>query len=544
MRTFLYIVLSCLFGLISQNTANAQTDSIRLAIEQCEAKAKMFSGMFLYKEALEEIQTALLLAEQYNLEDALLNSNITLAEFYRKTEDYTSGLELLYTLSNSASYPRLHVRKLGRIAALYNEIPNYHTINNIDSVIHYLNIAIDIAEQNNFLNEEADLKNELGYTYTGSISPIKGEKHLRRACELYKANGDTLSYISSSTNLTSCLYRQQKIAEAQTILSELLGLVASGRWLPAEHDVYEIAAQNEVLQKDSLAMYRWRIKAMKSNENRIRSTMERQISSLKIVHETSKYQKEAETNALLAQQKSRELNLQESRTQQLLWFASILIVLMGIVAYLFYREYKLKKESKSINEQLNLANEKYHMLLVESNHRIKNNLQMMISMLQYASKEMGNEHSKAFKWMSGKIQIISLLHKRLSLDIHNENVALDSYYDEIITLYKEISPTPLQMDVSVADVQLKSDRILYFGLILNEMISNTIEHNPSDQLSIQLSVVKNGTKLDFAYTDFANIETNNQGTGSKLIQQLIHRVGGDSLEFAPSQGLYKFSFHA
>jgi len=147
--------------------------------------------------------------------------------------------------------------------------------------------------------------------------------------------------------------------------------------------------------------------------------------------------------------------------------------------------------------------------------------------------------------MSSKIHTVSALHKHLYADVHNERVELGSYFNDIISMYQDMSKAPLHIEKHIDEVRIQSERIVYFGLILNELLTNTVEHRPTTEVPIKISIAKQDNNFLFTYCDGANIPIDRKkGTGSTLIQQLIHRVGGSGFVFDPSIGNYQFQFDA
>ena len=91
-------------------------------------------------------------------------------------------------------------------------------------------------------------------------------------------------------------------------------------------------------------------------------------------------------------EKQAALDLQRYELNQYVFFSIILLLLLLLGAIILFRERRLKLKLNRNVKELNVLNKKYEMLIVESNHRIKNNLQMIISMLEFTKK--GIEHSR------------------------------------------------------------------------------------------------------------------------------------------------------
>lgn len=251
----------------------------------------------------------------------------------------------------------------------------------------------------------------------------------------------------------------------------------------------------------------------------------------------NKIELQAKESELIAARKSVALTKQIQQTFELKVFLSILGVLILIIGFVLFRERKLKRK-------LAVANDKYHMLIVESNHRIKNNLQMVTSLIKYSQRGLDDNSKSALRDVSGKIDIISTLHKHLYVDVHNENVNLRIYFQEILSLYEDISPVNFQVKNEIDHINIRSERIVYFGLFFNEMLSNSIEHSTSDQLKIHMAVTPLKDAWLFIYNDSSNRASDVAvGTGTLLIEQLINRVDGVNYQFDPATGQYQFEFY-
>lgn len=516
------------------------------AVKEFEAyyeRAIAYNKVSLFGQSINELNYAIEYAHRNNLKEQNIRSTITLAETMRKTGDFDKSHELLVSLRETPLYPKLHVRKLGRIAAVYNEWNTPRVKRPKDSVIRYLDSALTIAASIHLQAEQAGLYNELGYTIA-STQPYKGLTYLLKSAEMFENQKDTHNYVGAMTNALRVYVGLRDTIKSNEIINKLVPLLADKQWHSAATELYKTIASYYRLLKDSTTAQFWASKADKSTISNLEAINSAQVNAFRTLYETKKLKEQVAAMQLLTQLKQEELNRQTKRTRELVVYISVLALLVVGVIALLLRERTLKKVLKTTNNDLQVSNEKYRMLMVESNHRIKNNLQMVISMLQYSGREADKEISEALHQMSGKIQTIGLLHKHLTADVHNEQVPLNLYFNEIVSHYRNMVPATLQINTDIAPVKINSERIVYFGLILNEMIANTIAHGNSASGIIQLSVKPLGREYRFDYVDDSqHTPTATKGTGSRLIQQLIQRVGGVNFTFNPSDGKYTFTFY-
>lgn len=220
----------------------------------------------------------------------------------------------------------------------------------------------------------------------------------------------------------------------------------------------------------------------------------------------------------------------------LLVFLSTFLLLSFVVIRLFIKQ-------KKIVANLDISNKNFELLLIKSNHRIKNNLQMILSMVDFSIDEVSTSENKALNNISNKIQIISALNKHLYIDVKSEYVSLPLFFEEISHLYAITKPNVLQVENEIYPLKINGERIIYFGLILNELLANTIEHNLSQIKKIHLTVTKINSYFVFEYCDHStHLETAENGQGGELLNQLVKRIKGTNYQLDKKTGTYKFHF--
>lgn len=466
-------------------------------------------------------------------------ANIDLAEIMRKTQDFEDGLKILQDIKNSTQYPLQHVRLLDRSVALIFEGNFYSDEERKETIQSLLDSAITLAEHNGFRIEEAQLKNLKGYSLDKSVAPYQAIDYHLEAAAIFLELNDTLNYIGAMTKAL-VIYGNHlgNTQKSDSIIALLLNEFEGAEWYASKTELYGFMSDYYLKYNgDSIAYYKWQSRKLESALNYKTQISNNEMDNFRVQQETLRFQQEANASAMA-------LEIEESRNRTLFTILGVLALTIFSFGFLFYRERSLKKEVRKINNQLKVANDKYQMLMVESNHRIKNNLQMVISMLEFASRDVDPNNKRALQKISGKIHTVSLLHKHLYADIHNEYVSVKKYLNEIIDMNTEISMRNLQVSAHYADAKIRSERIVYFGLILNEMLSNTIEHCKNQIKYVMLEISKNGTGYLFKYQDNSPWGPDyEKGTGSLLIEQLVQRIGGQEYYFDPSSGEFKFNFN-
>jgi two-component sensor histidine kinase len=228
--------------------------------------------------------------------------------------------------------------------------------------------------------------------------------------------------------------------------------------------------------------------------------------------------------------------------------SSFIALLFCIISInIFVKQYEMNRHevlivNDMLEESVKMAKEKAayaELLLREMNHRVKNNLQLISSLLNIqAQKVNSNIAKKALGDAKNRVHSIALIHERLYLDPDIQSVDVTDYLDSLIQNIK--SSLPLGVTGSL-NVESHSDHYrlpfrdaVSVGLILNEMITNAILHGLKniadkeirvevlgrDEGRLRLNVKDNGMNLEKA------MDPKNRGFGMELIETLAGNYNG------------------
>ncbi|MBA4417320.1 MAG: hypothetical protein C0392_05355 [Syntrophus sp. (in: bacteria)] len=134
-------------------------------------------------------------------------------------------------------------------------------------------------------------------------------------------------------------------------------------------------------------------------------------------------------------------------------------------------------------------------LIREIHHRVKNNLQIICSLLMLeADPTRENDTDKVLMKISNRVRAMSLVHEKLYQSSDMAHISMREYIHDlagrIISAY-EVQPDRIRFHVDVEDIPLSIDSAIPFGLILNELITNAIKHAfPEEMFNVQGSKFK------------------------------------------------------
>ena len=202
------------------------------------------------------------------------------------------------------------------------------------------------------------------------------------------------------------------------------------------------------------------------------------------------------------------------------------------------REHQQKMEA-SLREK--------EVLLGEIHHRVKNNLQVVQSLLRMSNRLLPPGAARtAAEATIQRIHAMALVHERL---YHTEDVAslpLSEYLQDLFKGVVASNSAPMgqiQLRLDTEEIPLPLDRAIPFGLLANELIANCFKHGFPDgrRGTIQISIhrVEGVPRMVVADDGIGLPENFNAAAcpsmGLKLAASLAHQLGG-SLKFSNDHG--------
>jgi two-component sensor histidine kinase len=278
------------------------------------------------------------------------------------------------------------------------------------------------------------------------------------------------------------------------------------------HGVYETLMQNKVANLEAEAL---------------------------IKYETVKKDEALASQAALIEQKS--------KTQTLIIMGTSLLI--GFLLFLLYFFFKNKKATQIIRAK-NAENE---LLLKEIHHRVKNNLEMVKSLIALQSAQIEDPATKeAMIASQNRVQSMGIIHQKLYQGTNLGSIEMKDYF---INLSEGILDTfdaeeQVKIECAMDNLDLDVDTAVPIGLIVNELLTNALKYAfpKKEQGTIHLSLEKmpdNYLRLkvkDNGIGKTAGIAPIGTGFGSQLVQLLTQQLNGKMKEYTNEGTHIEFDF--
>lgn len=169
-----------------------------------------------------------------------------------------------------------------------------------------------------------------------------------------------------------------------------------------------------------------------------------------------------------------------------------------VVSYMLYI---IESERSSYEERLNVALEENKILFKEVHHRTKNNMQIVMSLLESQSFKIDDpKYKKMFETHIDRLKAMSLMHKNLYTNHSYEEVDIQEYLEEIAQSLQTYTEYHIRTEIDpiIIDMQIAMN----IGLIFNEAVTNAIEHAfDGEEGNINISFKKVGERYSLCIQD-------------------------------------------
>ena len=168
---------------------------------------------------------------------------------------------------------------------------------------------------------------------------------------------------------------------------------------------------------------------------------------------------------------------------------------------------KLEEEIKLINaslenqvaertKDLQIKIQENELLLKEMHHRVKNNLQIISSILRLQKDYLDDEFAiTSLEECISRIKSMALIHESLYSNNNLASIDLKNYFEKLMQ-YHLNGDDKIKDKLALIDYKLEIGKMLPLGMIINELISNSIKHAFANEIDPEISLtVKNGNSV-------------------------------------------------
>ncbi|MGE5356175.1 MAG: tetratricopeptide repeat protein [Deltaproteobacteria bacterium] len=358
-----------------------------------------------------------------------------------------------------------------------------------------------------FYNKEKN-ESDLGFTYflLGKLYYRKGD--YKRALELIQKSIKIDKNLKNNSRLTdsnivladinSSLKRYEEAKSIyENVIPQFIG--SSKRNSIIELKIRRILYELKKINREDLVK-------MLNEYLQLTDSIDIQANFRVVSEKEIKYQtklKEAENQTLKAEKSLQKAKL--SSQNKMLLGGGIGLGVISLLSLLLYRQ---SHKRKLMNETLIQQKDKIQLLNRELNHRVKNNLAFITSLLEMQGRRTESAETKqALIESESRLKALALVHSQLFRSDTDTEVNLKNYLEEIMEHLLGIFSIPgkaLNIETDFCDYAINAEDAMRLGLIVNELVTNSVKHAFTDienpQIIISTNINSEG-KLTLNYSD-------------------------------------------
>jgi len=450
--------------------------------------------------------------------------------------------------------------------------------NRLNEALDYAEKAIEMAEKNNLTSEffyvynnAGDVaiamgKNQLSLDYFNKAAAIVEEQNfgLISRVDIGNSQGNALKklgrYDEAIRFYTNCL-KMAKEANYQNGINTVtanLGEInlLKGNYkeaLPYQLETVRLQETNNDIA--NLIENYHHVSTIYQKLNDFESALSYKQKAYDLRDSIGSIESDAKMSELLTkyetEKKEETIAFQEAKIsqQKLVQYLGIIVVslLIGLLIFGFI-SYRNRSKSNRLLAQKNAENE---LLMKEIHHRVKNNLEIVSSLLALQSAQIDDSKTKeAMTEGQNRVNSISIVHQKLYQGTNLGSIEMKDYF---LNLSQSIldsfgAEEKVKLNLAMEKLDLDIDTAVPLGLIINELLTNTIKYAfpEGNKGTITIKLEKhNDQHLHLVVTDNGIGKsgiTHGTGFGTQLVSLLTQQVNGTMKEETEDGTTHIFNF--
>jgi len=415
----------------------------------------------------------------------------------------------------------------------------YFELGKIDSARKYYSIGLNLSNQqlqnssdntpkNIHLSGRASLMGSLGRCFLAEGDYPKAIQYL--LLDIEQSEDDKLNMIFKMIHLTNAYIANKDVTNAKKFVRRIDQLLKDKEDKRMRLRATEMKSNYFTLinQLDSALYYTKQYNILKEEQNEI--IRKNQAILLLINLEAEDRRKD-----LVITMANLEKERSDKKAQQILLWGSVIVIIMAIISLIILMiSNSEKSRSKELIEKKNKENE---LLLKELHHRVKNNLQIIYSLINLQKRRIDSPAlHQSLSMVQNRIKTMSLVHQNLHENENFKEVNLEAYIKTIADYLKllylnEDKEITIQFTVE-SSIQIIMDRAITIGLLINEIVSNSMKYafkgRAEGLITIDVQKLHNGYQMSISDNGigFSNELAHSKSLGLYLIENLVKQLQG------------------
>ncbi len=508
-----------------------------------------------YVDALTNYHKAYEIADENDLllEQALACVNIGVIlkkeDKYEEAIQYYERAEKIYLKENY----------VGGLADIYNNIGNiYRLKKNYHFALSFYHLAIANRKEANEEKRLAYTYNNISLVYTELKQFDKAIESLLKAEEIKLKYGDLESLSSTYLNLSDIYLELNDRRKYEYYRDKARENAIKYHQDDIRRDVILNNSKFEAKNKNYKKAYIYLSNVYEELDTLDVESQKVLTSVLQAQFEDAQDEKQihdlSDAIILLDQQKN-ELENTNKKLNQLIWFLIVSLLFLVVLSILFYKKHIKLKEKTTELEKTTVSIEEKELLLKEIHHRVKNNLQIIKSLIRLQNSEDRECMDRGILTdFELRVSSMALVHESLYKKGNLATINVQDYFENLIE--NLINVYQLKYDVEVENnievLELDIDTLVPLGLLSTEIISNSMKYGvaslkngkitvflkPLENERYELIIRDNGKGFEI------KDELENNTLGIELIYTLVEQLDGE-LFFSNENGAsYRIIFKA
>lgn len=488
----------------------------------------IYKNKGLYEDALEYAFSAISKLENRPPDRPLASCYNTVASVYLNLKDYNRALffnRKALEVRTKMGYPKGVGQSRNNLGEVFLVLGQY------DSALYHLLLAKEIKQKNG--DPAAATLNNLGEVFAKTNRYKDAAEYFQQALTMHREMGDQIGQLKSLINLGDLSLLTADFRKAKIYLDESEKLSRQTGSLEYLKQSLEEKVKFYKAQRDFSNAFLYQQELLQVKDSLLNVGKAEALSSLQIKYETDK--KEQHIKLLENEKSLQGIQLQSNRNW-VRWLIGSAVLLLIIIALIFYL-FRISQRNK----------ERVELLLKELNHRVKNNLQILSSLLVLQSNYIkDDDHAfQAIKSNEGRVNAMALIHKKLSINDRNQEINMKEYLPELVQYLVQSYGYPqhrLNLVLDIQEIKLAVDKAIPLGLVINELVSNACKYAFKEQTNPQLVVrlnQENKSEIKIEIEDngigFEGSMDNPTSFGLKMVNMLAKELKA-KIVFTTNQG--------